>query len=54
MAHFPIRLSHFADELTAKSVDNSSNRGVLALADEIEVQHALDGSRLQAAADGQL
>lgn len=40
---------HLADELTAESVDNTSDGGLLALADEVEVKHALDGLGLHAA-----
>ena len=39
--------SHFADELTAKCVDDTSDRRGFALADEVEVQHTLDSTRLQ-------
>ena len=38
---------HLADELSTEGVDNTSNGGGLALADEVEIQHALDGSGLQ-------
>lgn len=40
---------HLADELTTESVDDTSDRGLLALADEVEVKHALDGLGLHAA-----
>ena len=40
---------HLADELTAESVDDTSDRGLLALADEVKVKHALDGLGLHAA-----
>lgn len=38
---------HLANELSAESVDDTSDRGLLALADEVKVQHALDGSGLK-------
>lgn len=38
---------HLANKLTAKSIDNTSNRRGLALADEVKVQHALDGTGLE-------
>ncbi|KAI6751769.1 hypothetical protein HG531_006465 [Fusarium graminearum] len=38
---------HLADELAAKGVDNTGDRGLGSLADEVEVEHALDGSRLE-------
>lgn len=38
---------HFADELTTKGVDDAGDRGSLALADKVKVQHALDGTGLQ-------
>lgn len=40
---------HFADELAAECVNDTSNGGLLALADEVEVEHALHGTGLQAA-----
>ena len=40
---------HLADELTTEGVDDASYRGCLALADEVEVEHALHGTRLEAA-----
>jgi len=40
---------HFADELTAECVDDTGDGGLLALADEVEVEHALDGTGLQSA-----
>jgi hypothetical protein len=40
---------HFADELAAECVDDTSNGGLLALADEVEVEHTLHGTGLQAA-----
>lgn len=42
-----VRHSHLADELAAKGVDDAGNGGGGALADEVKVQHALDGTRLQ-------
>jgi hypothetical protein len=39
---------HLADELAAKGVDNAGDGGGLALADEVEVKHALDGTGLEA------
>jgi len=38
---------HLAHELTAKSVDNTCNRGSRALANEVEIEHALNGSWLE-------
>lgn len=38
---------HLADELTTKSVDDASDRGGGALADEVEIKHALDSTGLQ-------
>jgi hypothetical protein len=38
---------HLADELTTEGVNDACNGGCLALADEVEIEHALDGSRLQ-------
>jgi len=38
---------HLADELTAKCVDNTSDRRSGSLADEVKVKHALDSSWLQ-------
>lgn len=43
--------AHFADELTAECVDDTGDRGRLALADEVEVEHALHGTGLQSAVD---
>ena len=40
---------HLTDELTAKGVDNTGDRGSGSLADEIEVEHALDSAGLHAA-----
>ena len=40
---------HFADELTAECVDDTGDGGLLALADEVEVEHTLDGTGLQSA-----
>jgi hypothetical protein len=40
---------HFADELTTECVDDTGDRGLLALADEVEVEHTLDGTGLQTA-----
>ena len=37
---------HHAHELTAKGVYDASDRGGGAFADEVEVEHALDGSGL--------
>ena len=42
--------AHFANELAAKGVDDAGNGGRLALADEVEVQHALYRTCLEAAA----
>lgn len=38
---------HLADELTTESVDDTGDRGLRALADEVEIEHALDGSGLK-------
>jgi hypothetical protein len=38
---------HLADELTAKCVDDASNRGSFAFADKVEVEHALNSSWLE-------
>lgn len=38
---------HFADELATECVDDTSNGGGGSLADEIEVEHALHGPRLE-------
>lgn len=38
---------HLADELTTEGVDDACNGGCLALADEVEIEHALDGSGLE-------
>ena len=38
---------HFADELAAKGVNDTSHRGGFPLADEVEVQHALNSTRLK-------
>ena len=43
------RDSHLADELAAEGVDDTGDGGSLALADEVEVEHALDGLGLHAA-----
>lgn len=40
---------HLADELTTESVDDTGDRGLLTLADEVEVKHALDGLGLHSA-----
>lgn len=40
---------HLADELTTESVDDTGDRRLLALADEVEVKHALDGLGLHSA-----
>lgn len=40
---------HLADELTAECVDDASDGRCLALANEVEVEHALDGFGLQTA-----
>lgn len=42
---------HLADELTAESVDDTGDRRLLALADEVEVKHALDGLGLHSAVE---
>src|ERR1700712_696749 len=39
---------HLADELDTECVDDAGDGGSLSLADEVKVQHALDGSGLQA------
>lgn len=39
---------HFADELAAKGVDDTSHRRRFSLADEVEVQHTLNRTRLKA------
>jgi len=38
---------HLADELSPEGIDDARNGGSLALADEIEIEHALNGSRLE-------
>lgn len=38
---------HLADELSTESVDDARNGGCGALADEVEIEHALDGSWLE-------
>ena len=38
---------HLADELTTEGVDDASNRGSGTLADEVEIEHALDSTGLQ-------
>jgi hypothetical protein len=43
--------AHFANELTAECVDDTSNRGLLALADKVKIEHALHGTGLQSAVD---
>lgn len=40
--------AHLAHKLATESVDDASDRGSLALADEIKVEHALGGLGLQA------
>ena len=40
---------HLADELTTESVDDTGDGRLLALADEVEVKHALDGLGLHSA-----
>lgn len=42
---------HFAHELTTECVDDASHRGLLALADEVKIKHALDGAGLQSAVE---
>ena len=44
LAGTPVHLAH---ELTTECVDNTGNGGSCALADEVEVEHALDSSWLQ-------
>lgn len=44
------RSAHLTDELAAKGVDDTSNGGGGPLADEVEVEHALDSSGLHTAA----
>jgi hypothetical protein len=39
---------HLADELTTESVDDAGDGRSLALADEVKIEHALHGSRLEA------
>lgn len=41
--------AHLADELTTEGVDDAGHGGRLALADEVEVEHALHGTGLQSA-----
>jgi len=41
--------SHLADELATKGIDDTCDRRSLALADVVEVEHALDGTRLETA-----
>ena len=41
-----LRDVHFADELTTEGVDDTSHGGSGPLADEVKVQHTLDGSGL--------
>ena len=41
--------AHLAHELTAEGVDDTGHGGGLALADEVEVEHALHGTGLQSA-----
>lgn len=41
--------AHFAHELATECVDDAGDGGRLALADEVEVEHALHGAGLQAA-----
>lgn len=52
LVHWQQRLAgtpvHLAHELTAESVDDTSDRGRCALADEVEVKHTLNSSGLQA------
>lgn len=38
---------HLADELTTEGVDDTGDRGSLALADEVKVKHSLDGTGLE-------
>lgn len=38
---------HFADKLAAEGVDDAGHGRSFPLADEVEIQHALDGSGLQ-------
>jgi hypothetical protein len=40
---------HLADELTTESVDDTSDGRLLALANEVEVKHTLDGLGLHSA-----
>jgi hypothetical protein len=40
---------HLADELTAEGVDDTGDGRLLALADEVEIKHALDGLGLHSA-----
>lgn len=37
---------HFADKLAAEGVDDAGHGRSFPLADEVEIQHALDGSGL--------
>lgn len=43
---------HLADELASESIDDSCHRRGLALADEVEIEHALHSTRLQATVHG--
>jgi hypothetical protein len=42
---------HLADELTTESVDDTGDRRLLALADEVEIKHTLDGLGLHSAVE---
>jgi hypothetical protein len=42
---------HLADELTTESVDDTGDRRLLALADEVEIKHTLDGLCLHSAVE---
>jgi hypothetical protein len=44
-----IPLLHLGDILATECVDDASDRWCFALADEVEVEHALHSSRLKAA-----
>jgi len=46
---FRVCCLHLADELTTESVDDTGDGRLLALADEVEVKHTLDGLGLHSA-----
>jgi hypothetical protein len=53
MACFEL-LSHFADELSTESVDDTCHGWSLSLADEVEIQHSLYSLWLQTTLDKML